>query len=160
MKLVASDFTITNLEDELRVDALCRELLLTFYHERLAAGLDENAATRLANSADFVVRDYLIGARQLNLLEVAGGDLRRFAGNWYIVNTLDPSIDELATHLDGIREFYHFLASHQAVTAATLASIEEDCADRDYYARRIESFLDITGDGYYPWEEECSLKNG
>lgn len=160
MKLCSRDFEITNLEDELRVDELCRELLLAFYHERIAAGLDENDATRLANSADFFVRDYLIGARQLNLLEIDNGDVRRFAGNWYIVNTLEPSSEELAVHLDGICAFYRFLAAHGAVTTTALAAIEQDCAARDFYAQRIDDFWNISGDGYYAWEAECSLKNG
>lgn len=160
MKLCSRDFEIANLEDELRVDALCRELLLTFYHERVGTGLDENDATLLANSADYFVRDFLIGARQLNPLSIGGGVVRRFAGNWYIINTLEPSIEELAVHLDGIREFYRFLAGHDAIGAAALAEIEQDCADRAFYAQRIEAFWNIAGDGYYAWEAGCTLKNG
>lgn len=158
MKLVTSDFDIATLEDELRVDALCRELLLAFYHERIAAGMDEHAATLLANSADYFVRDYLIGARQMNVLETAGGDVRRFAGNWYIVNTLEPDINELEGHLRGIREFFRFLAGQQAITPVALAAIENDCLDPIFYRQRIDSFLAIEGDGYYVWESACSLK--
>jgi hypothetical protein len=159
MKLTKTDFDIATLEDELRVDSLCRELLLAFYYERLSAGLSEHDATLLANSADFVVRDYLIGTRQLNILETSGGVLRKFAGNWYIVNTLDPTITELEGHLRGINEFFSFLADHGAITPEALAEIAADCHNGDYYRRRIDSFLAITGDGYYAWEEECSLKN-
>jgi len=160
MKLVSSDFEIVTLEDELRVDALCRELLLTFYHDRIGAGMDEHEATLLANSADYFIRDYLIGARQLNILETAGGDVRRFAGNWYIVNTLEPDGDELDVHLRGICEFYRFLAEQQAITAAAFRAIESDCQEIAYYRQRIDSFWAIQGDGYFGWEEECSLKNG
>ena len=53
MRLTKSDFEISTLEDELRVDGLCRELLMTFYNERIGAGLDEHKATLLANSADY-----------------------------------------------------------------------------------------------------------
>lgn len=160
MKLVASDFEIGTLEDELRVDALCRELLLTFYHERIESGLSEHEATLLANSADYYIRDYLIGARQLNLLEADPGEVRRFAGNWYIVNTLEPDITELAGHLKGVCEFYRFLAVQQAISAAVFSVIESDCQDISYYQQRIEAFWDIAGDGYYAWADECSLKNG
>lgn len=159
MKLVSSDFTIVSLEDELRVDALCRELLLAFYHERIESGLDEHAATLLANSADYFLRDYLIGARQLNLLETDAGVVRKFAGNWYIVNTLEPDGNEIKAHLKGICEFYRFLAAHQAISADAWKAIENDCLDSDYYRQRIASFWDIKGDGYYAWAEECSLKN-
>jgi hypothetical protein len=160
MKLVISDFQIATLEDELRVDALCRELMLAFYHEQLAAGLDEHAATLLANSADYFVRDYLIGARQQNLLETAGGDVRKFAGNWYIVNTLEPDLKELEGHLKGACEFFRFLLSHEAISTAAFAGIECDCHDITFYEQRIDTFLNLSGDGYYAWEAECSLKNG
>jgi len=159
MKLVSSDFAIATLEDELRVDALCRELLLTFYHDRIGAGMDEHEATLLASSADYFIRDYLIGARQLNILETADGDVRRFAGNWYIVNTLEPDSDELDVHLKGICEFFRFLAAQQAITAAAFQAIASDCQQSAFYRQRIDSFWDIQGDGYLTWEAECSLKN-
>jgi len=158
MKLTKSDFQIGTLEDELRVDGLCRELLMTFYHERIAAGVNENDATLLANSADHYLRDYLIGVRQLNLLESDPDVVRKFAGNWYIVNTMEPVIEEIATHLNGIREFYRFLGSVDAVDAEFLRAVEQDCADITYYQSRIDSFWDISGDGYLEWERECSLK--
>lgn len=158
MKLTKSDFEIGTLEDELRVDGLCRDLLMTFYHERIAAGLDENEATLLANSADHYLRDYLIGVRQLNLLDSDPDAVRKFAGNWYIVNTMEPVIEEIATHLNGIQEFYHFLFRHGAVNADFIEEIDKDCADLDFYKSRIDSFWAISDDGYYDWERECSLK--
>ncbi|MBP1729015.1 MAG: hypothetical protein H6Q56_1388 [Deltaproteobacteria bacterium] len=124
MKLVNSDYDIATLEDELRVDALCRELLLAFYNDRLGAGIEEHEATLLA------------------------------------INTLEPDSSELAAHLKGICEFYRFLAAQQAITAAAFREIENECQDSGYYRQRIDSFWDIQGDGYFAWEEECSLKNG
>lgn len=158
MKLTKNDFEIGTLEDELRVDGLCRDLLMAFYHERIAAGMNENEATLLANSADHYLRDYLIGVRQLNLLDSDPDEVRKFAGNWYIVNTMEPVIEEIATHLNGIREFYRFLFRHEAVSAEFLESIVSNCADLDYYKSRIDCFWAISGDGYYEWESECSLK--
>ncbi len=157
MKLVSEDFDVTTLEDELRVDGLCRELLLSFYYERVGAGIGEHEATLLANSADYYLRDYLIGARQLNILHPVTGNVRRFAGNWYIVNTLDPDIEELQMHLDGIREFYSYLARLEAVSEHFRSSIETECSDLDYYRGRIDSFWSISGDGYYEWRNECPL---
>jgi len=154
----SSDFDIVSLEDELRVDSLCRDFLMAFYLERLDAGLDEHEATLLANSADYFIRDYLIGFRQINILEEASGLIRGFAGNWYIVNTLEPTADEIAAHLRGIREFYHFLRRQGAIGDSFLANVDRECSDLEYYAGRIEAFWDIKGDGYYEWESECSLK--
>jgi hypothetical protein len=158
MQLTKSDFQIGTLEDELRVDGLCRELLMTFYHERIASGVSEHDATLLASSADHYLRDYLIGVRQFNLLESDPDVVRQFAGNWYIVNTMEPVIDEIAAHLNGIREFYRFLGSIEAVDAGFLRAVEQDCADLSYYQSRIDSFWGISGDGYLEWERACSLK--
>ena len=158
MKLTKSDFQIGTLEDELRVDGFCRELLMTFYHERIASGLNEHEATLLANSADHYLRDYLIGVRQLNLLESDPDVVRQFAGNWYIVNTMEPVIEEIEAHLKGIREFYRFLHSIEAISSDFFAVIDKDCADLTYYQSRIDSFWDIKGDGYSEWERACSLK--
>lgn len=158
MKLTRSDFNIGTLEDELRVDGLCRELLMTFYNERIASGLSEHEATLLANSADFYLRDYLIGARQLNVLDCEPEEVKKFAGNWYIVNTMEPVIDEIEAHLKGISEFYHFLRQIDAIDEDFYGRIKNDCLDINYYCSRIESFWDIKGDGYYEWESECSLK--
>ena len=119
---------------------------------------DEHEATLLANSADYFLRDFLIGARQLNLLEPDSGVVRKFAGNWYIVNTMEPVIEEIDAHLNGIREFYRFLLSIEAVSSEFYTAIEKDCADLNYYKTRIDSFWDIQDDGYYEWERECSLK--
>jgi hypothetical protein len=158
MQLVPKDFDIVTLEDELRVDELCRELLLEFYNERVGAGIGEHEATLLASSADYYIRDYLIGARQINPLDPTPGNVRRFAGNWYIVNNLEPDIEELKTHLDGIREFYSWLAREGAIDGSFLVTIEADCSSLEYYKKRIDSFWNISGDGYFAWERECSLK--
>lgn len=158
MKLTKSDFQIGTLEDELKVDGLCRELLMNFYLERIASGLNENEATLLANSADFYLRDYLIGFRQQNLLDSDPGVVRQFAGNWYIVNTMEPVIEEIVEHLNGIREFYRFLYANDAIDASFFAIIDQDCSDIGYYRARIDSFWNIKDDGYYQWERECSLK--
>jgi hypothetical protein len=131
---------------------------MSFYHERIASGLSEHDASLLANSADHFLRDYLIGVRQLNLLESDPGVVRQFAGNWYIVNTMEPVIEEIAAHLHGISEFYRFLAGIDAIDSGFLAAIEKDCADLGYYQTRIDSFWEIKGDGYLEWERACSLK--
>lgn len=159
MKHEKKDFDVITLEDELRVDALCKELLMSFYREKLQSGMDETEATLLANSADFFVRDFVIGIRQKNLLQESPGLVRSFAGNWYIVNTLEPMEEELAGHLKGIREFYHYLRRQGLIEDSFVASIDRECMDLPYYASRIESFWNISGGGYYGWEAECSLKS-
>ena len=153
------EFRLGSLEDELRVDGLCRKLLMRFYFQLLEDGISPDQATLLANSADYFIRDFAVAIKERNIFDERPGLVRQFVGNWYIVNTLEPNDAELSRHLAGITAFYQFLRSRALISAAFLDRIERECADRDYYAGRIASFWAIKGDGYLAWERECTLKD-
>ena len=153
------DFRLGTLDDELRVDGLCKELLGRFYSQLLKDGVSPAKATMLANGADHFLRDFVVSIKQRNLFDDQAGLVRQFAGNWYIMNTLEPNIGELSGHLAGIRSFYRFLRSHELISAEYLDQIERACDDEKYYASRIDSFWEIKGDGYLAWERECTLKD-
>lgn len=152
------DFDVKSLDDEIRVDGLCRKVLKRFYLHLMEEGLSPEQATVLASSADYFLRDYLVGIRQFNPFDERPGIVRQFAGNWYIVSTLEPNVGELARHLEGIARFFRFLHDRGALSARYLAEMERECSDVEYYGARIDSFWAITGDGYRVWERECSLK--
>lgn len=156
--LSPQDFTLGTMEDELRVDRLCKGVLMRFYEQLLADGLDPAEATSLASGADYFLRDFVIDRMQRNPLVGEPGLVRRFAATWYIISNVEPESSELERHLDGIREFYRFLHRHGLASAAHLADVEAECADRAWYAERIRTFWEITDDGYGAWERECSLK--
>jgi len=159
LKVDKREFVPATLDDEVRVDRLCKELLHRFYNESMEAGLSPEEATALASAADYFVRDFVVSIKSRSIFEERPGIVRQFAGNWYIVNTIDPLISEIDRFLAGIRAFYRFLHGHQLISLRFLQAIEAECAERDYYAGRIESFWAITGDGYLAWEKECSLKD-
>ncbi len=158
LNIQPADFAITTIEDEVRVDALCRDLLMIFYEELQADGGDPVIATELARSADYFVRDFVVGYKQWYLFDESFSPVRPFAANWYIVNTLEPTIDELAIHLSGILSFYRFLARHDLISASGLERITVECGDHIFYEERIRSFWDITDDGYYEWVRLCPVK--
>jgi len=153
------EYIPATLDDEVRVDKLCTDLLHRFYNEMIGAGLAPEEATDHARGADYFVRDFVVGIKSRSIFEEIPGIVRQFAGNWYIVNTLEPNGPELEKHLAGIREFYRFLYGHQLISPRFLQAMEAECADLDYYKGRIDSFWDITGDGYLTWERECTLKD-
>jgi hypothetical protein len=155
-----ADYVIVTMEDELRVDGLCRDLLISFYEELQGEGGDPEIATELARSADYFIRDFLVGYKQWNLFDESRSPVRPFAGNWYIVNTMDPTSAELARHLAGIRAFYHYLSKNGLISATFWQKIDEECGDHPFYEERIRSFWDITGDGYYEWVRLCPLNRG
>uniref|UniRef100_C6E5N9 Uncharacterized protein n=1 Tax=Geobacter sp. (strain M21) TaxID=443144 RepID=C6E5N9_GEOSM len=159
LKVDKKDYVPTTLEDEVRVDKLCSELLHRFYTEMQMAGLSPEDATALAGAADYFVRDFVVSIKGRSLFDERPGIVRQFAGNWYIVNTMEPLPSEIEGYLAGIREFYRFLYGHQLISLKFLQAIEGECSQLDYYAQRIESFWDISGDGYFDWEKECTLKD-
>ena len=152
------DFDLSTLDDHLRVDLLCQELLKRFYLDLLERGESPEGATGLARGADYFVRDFVVDNRGQNIFAEERGVVRQFAGNWYIVNNLDPNIEELAGHLAGVKAFYRYLNARELISGGFLEAVEKECGDVAYYAGRIESFWEIRGDGYPEWERECSLK--
>lgn len=153
------EFNLVRQEDYQRVDNLCRELLLRFYEYLLAEGLAPEEATLLANGADYFVRDFLVDCKGYNLFDEKHGIVKQFAGNWYIVNTIEPDMGELSKHLRGIRAFYGFLCDQKLISAAYLVVLDKECSILSYYEGRMESFWKIEGDGYIAWEKECTLKD-
>jgi hypothetical protein len=157
-KLDKSDFTITSDDDEIRVDGLCRDLLKEFHSRLLQQGVAPLEAGALAHGADYFIRDFVISARRRNLFQESENCVRPFAATWYIISNLEPTAGELAGHLKGVREFYRFLRSEGLISGKFLEMIEKECNDIRWYRERIESFWEISDDGYLAWERECSLK--
>src|SRR5512138_43270 len=90
-----SDFILEGDHDHLRVDGLCRDLLLTFYQDLVASGLPEEQATPLASSADYFVRDFLVDNRLTTPFAVSPELIRQFAATWYIISTVEPNRSEI-----------------------------------------------------------------
>ena len=160
MRIDKDAFTPVTQEDFMKVDNLCRALLLNFYEHLQTEGVSPEEATELAKGADYFVRDFVVDFKALNLFDEQTGIVRQFAGNWYIFNTLEPDIAHLDLHLRGVKAFYRFLCDHRLISAGYLQEIEKECVDLDYYEGRIESFWAIEGDGFLSWERECTLKEG
>lgn len=159
MQIDKSDFDIRSVDDEIRVDGLCKGLLMEFYQALQDSGLDPASATRLTNSADYFVRDFIVGFKLCNLFDERPGLVRQFAGNWYIVNTVEPGPEELAAHLAGVARFYYHLVEQGLISAEYLKQVNQECSDIPFYNGRIESFWRISGDGYLEWEKGCTLRD-
>jgi hypothetical protein len=158
LKIDKDTFTPGTPDDDLRVDLQCKHLLQHFYNSLVTRGVSPREATAQANGADYFIRDFVVDFMGLNLFDEHPGVVRQFAGNWYIVGTIEPDIQQLAGHLGGVRAFYHYLRDHGLISAGYLQNIDKECDDIAYYEHRIESFWTISGDGYLVWERECSLK--
>ncbi len=154
------EFNLYAQGDFLRVDNLCRDLLLRFYEQLQEEGLTPEEATVLAGGADYYVRNFVVDFKSFNLFDEFPGLVRQFAGNWFIINTLEPEIGQLDRLLRGVRAFYGFLHGHGLISQGYMRTVDKECGDLAFYENRIASYWEIKGDGYAAWEKECSLKEG
>jgi len=152
-------YNITNLETEILADQYCQSLLKHFHHwllhSRQYAPLK---AGQLAAGADYFLREFLIGARRMNIFSISPNHIRQFGGNWYIVQNLEPNMAELRPVLDGTAHFYHYCTERELVSPQLAAAIEQETIDLTYYQQRIEDFHALTDNGYHAWEQACTLK--
>lgn len=88
MRINKDAFTPVTQDDFLRVDNLCKALLLSFYEHIQTEGVSPEDATELAKGADYFIRDFVVDFKALNLFDEMPGIVRQFAGNWYIFNNL------------------------------------------------------------------------
>ncbi len=149
------EFDCETLEDEVRVDRLCRQLLQQFYDYLLNSGLTDQRASELAYAMDYYVRDYQVDFLQQNILRPQPEQIRYFAGNWYITHSLEPTLEVLDCHLEGLRAWYTFLHTRHLIAADELAELLQETTQRVFYRDRIERFLALAGDGYEAWDRAC-----
>ncbi len=149
-------FHIKSFDDEIRVDKNCKALLQIFHKhllddkkfEPLQAGL-------LASGADYYLRDFMVDQQRTNIFDVSADLVKRFAGNWYIITTLEPNLTELRDILAGVSHFYSFCAEKEVVPTETAAAVTEACQQHDFSPQRIETFHAISGDGFITWNAVC-----
>lgn len=152
------NYDISSLEDEIRADRHCAALLKNFHRylldELQAEPLEAGA---LAAGADYFLREFIIGDRRENILDVTGRRIRQFGGNWYIIRNLEPNMEELLDMIEGADAFYRYCSTLKLVTAEIAEEVSRECARLDDFARRIEEFHAISGDGFKVWDQDCPV---
>ena len=154
----AEHFLPGSLSDEIRIDQLIVALLSTFCRDSVAAGVDPLRAGAWARGADYFLRDFVIDHCRNNLFTIPAGQVRHFAGNWYIIKTVEPNRAELSELLEGVEAFYRYLQEHGKVTKERCEEVAVACHDLDYYEARINSFWEISEGGYQSWDEASPLQ--
>jgi len=149
------DFEFVTMEEELLVDERCQKILKQFYLFLQQRGMSAEQASELAFSADLYLRDYLIDFGRQNIVCPQPGIVKKFAASWFITHTLDPDIDLLGRHLTAIIELYRYLHRQHFICAAELAFLLQEAGELEYYRQRIDSFLNLAGDGFAAWDAEC-----
>lgn len=151
-------YVIENLEDEIKADNSCKVLLKQFHSYLLNnKNILPIEAGRMASGTDYFLRDFMIDNRRINIFDISPDLVRSFAGNWYITSTLEPNMTELKSILAGISHFYRFCAEKESVNSVVAEKVHQACTQTEYYQQRIESFHNISGNGYIDWNSECPL---
>ena len=152
-------YIIKTLEDEIRADQNCKVLLKEFHHSLLKnKSIPPLEAGSMASGADYYLRDFMIDNRRTNIFEITPELIRSFSGNWYIISTLDPNMSELGSIMIGVSHFYSYCAEKKLIAQTMAEKIIEACSQHDYYQQRIESFNDLSGDGFIAWNSTCPLQ--
>jgi len=153
-------FDIDGLQDEIRADRLCQQLLRRFAADlATGAGLPPAEAGALAHGADYFLREFMIDDRRENPFRLRAGRVRQFADTWYIIRNLEPNLAELTDLLEGVMAAYHYFGEQGLVSTDLAQQVRGECEDLEFYRERIESFWAIEEGGYPAWESRCSLKD-
>lgn len=159
LPFTAGDFDVASLEDEIRADRLCTELLRDFAATQVRdKGLLPRDAGQLAHGADPFLRDFLIADRHENVFCPSPGRVRQYAGHFYIVRSMEPNRAELAAILAGITAFYRHCWEHGAVSREVAEGIAAECAELETYAERIDQFWELEDDGFLAWRDAIPIE--
>jgi hypothetical protein len=112
-------------------------------------------ASDLAFSADLYLRDYLIDFARQNIVRPQPQIITVFAGSWFITHTLDPEFPLLERHLTAITALYRYLHQKHLISAEELSFLVKEAGQFEFYRQRIDSFLNLTGDGFVAWDQKC-----
>lgn len=160
LRIKTDDFSMTGLEDEIRVENACIDLLRHLFQAfTTEKGLESGQAGELCHGADYFLREFIIADRKENLFTIDPLRVRQFAGHWYIIRTMEPNLTELQSILAGTSAFYSFLATQGLFSVQLAAEIEGHCLDTPWHQQRIEDFWALEGDGYTAWRQTCPLES-
>lgn len=155
IEFVHDDFEFDTIDEELLVDGRCQQILKHFYLFLQQQGMGAEQASELAFSADLYLRDYLIDFGRQNIVRPQPGIVTKFAGSWFVTHTLDPEFVILERHLTALSELYRFMQRQHLISAEELSYLLEEAGQLDFYRQRIDSFLNLTGDGFVAWDATC-----
>lgn len=150
-----NDFDFDTIDEELLVDGRCQLILKNFYLYLQQQGMAAEQASELAFAADLYLRDYLIDFGRQNIVRPQPGIVTKFAGSWYITHTLDPEFASLERILTALSELYRYLHRQHLISADELTFLLAEAGQLEFYRQRIDSFLNLTGEGFVAWDAGC-----
>lgn len=146
------DLRFREPSDFVRLDGLCGELLREFapwLQEREEFSAQETA--QLTRAADRYLRDFLVDIQERGPADADSASVRQYLGNWYVVNTLIPTHDEIDVILRSLRHLHHFLAETGIADPDPHRELEAVLSNAAFFHRRLEEFWSLTPEGIPAW---------
>lgn len=142
--------------DFFEMDTEAMELLGAFFEWLKAEdgeGLPPAKASPLAHDADRYLRDFLVEFMEARPKATSALLVFSYLGNWYPVNTLEPSHGEIDRIADALSRLHRYLAAKGIIAYAAGVEVVELLARSEIFHDRLESFWALTPDQVEGWRE-------
>ncbi|RMG88085.1 MAG: hypothetical protein D6708_12060 [Candidatus Dadabacteria bacterium] len=151
----ANPFLLQGPDDFVRLDTLCADLLQEFAAWlRDEVGRSPLEAGALAHHADRYLRDFVVDCKETGPADEDPTLVRQYLGNWYIVNTLYPTHEEMDAIREALALLYRYLHERGIVGEAARRAAEAALADGGFFRDRLEAFWALTPEGIDPWRAQ------
>ncbi|TAL16937.1 hypothetical protein EPN96_07090 [bacterium] len=141
-------------ENFVEMDGRARGFLGLFY-QWLRSGtgpaLADQKASDLAHKADRYLRDFVVDILELAPEKSDAETVRKYLGNWYIINTLGPTLEELDLIGESLRLFHQWAALRGIIGKDTEAGVIAALSKMDFFHGRLESFWSLRPEGITGW---------
>jgi len=123
-------------------------------------GLKEETAGQKTNMVAFFIMNFLFVYYNAidDLRDVDDYAIRTFLGNWYIRKFMSPKVAEMNRFLRAIADFYTFLHKKGFIDDYVLSEIKETCKDKEWFAQRLKSYYETSGDEFEDWIMEYDYR--
>lgn len=151
----------TTFSDFVEPDNRGYELLQKFFAWLQApegAGLEVQEASPLAHAADRYLRDFVVDILELPPEATDEETVRRYLANWYIVNTLTPTHEEVDLIARAISLLHRFAAIQGAIPSSRADAVVRLLEEPGFFHERLESFWALTPDDVVSWREVCDYR--
>lgn len=114
-------------------------------------GVEARQASVLAHDADRYAREFLIEVRETPIAGTGAEHVASYLGNWWIINTLTPTVEEQARISLALAALHRYLASEGLITSAALKEAEKNLGDAGRFKKRLGDFWELTPEGIDAW---------
>ncbi|PLX41173.1 MAG: hypothetical protein C0608_06830 [Deltaproteobacteria bacterium] len=140
-----------------QMDADASALLVEYYEwlqDKEGKGLTPEAASPLAHAADRYLRDFLVDIMETPAKASSASHIRCYIGNWYPINTLEPSHDDIDLIATSLLFLHQWGEGAGKIEAATLGEVANLLESTQYFHQRLEKFWALTPEEVTEWRRE------